>query len=535
MREEVSRDRTVCVDQVCPGDHAFMAFSDDDERWDILGVFAQQGFMRDEKVLLLVDAGHDPASVAARVCGGRATGRRAVQTGQLVVSSAPRFARGRFDAKRLVEGVRRRIDTSTADGFSGLRGASEMSLTLAPVDHLDQAVEYETALHDALFAGHPDRRHTALCYWDERLFGGTEAMEAVRAVHPVTVLPRAGALHVAVTADGVTITGDGDLANRAEFDAAPRTLGRSSLRSGAAVPTGGCFTCSAAGRCASCRSSPSACSPAGGPRTREAPPGFPRWGFSLRLLWLTLRSVPLTSRVVPGAWCLLSGAGAGLVGRPGDLLGCRADHGRDRGLAAQLGEPEDPGEEGQPAEAEGEQREDVRDLGDLPPAVSVQQHGPQRLALEDRGHGAGELGVAWLRLRLGGQLGVGLATSHVLDVHGDEAVCVGLSLLAGQQLLARVLRDRRDHARRDLGARLGVCERRRRRETDLLGGELALHRVVHVSRPPEQQTAGDQQDDTQRGTDPPESLVESSAAHLGHLPEFPPGLVSLASGISLRS
>jgi|SRR5450756_19181 len=226
MREEVSRDRTVCVDQVCPGDHAFMAFSDDDERWDILGVFAQQGFMRDEKVLLLVDAGHDPASVAARVCGGRATGRRAVQTGQLVVSSAPRFARGRFDAKRLVEGVRRRIDTSTADGFSGLRGASEMSLTLAPVDHLDQAVEYETALHDALFAGHPDRRHTALCYWDERLFGGTEAMEAVRAVHPVTVLPRAGALHVAVTADGVTITGDGDLANRAEFDAALRTLGR---------------------------------------------------------------------------------------------------------------------------------------------------------------------------------------------------------------------------------------------------------------------------------------------------------------------
>jgi hypothetical protein len=225
MLEEVRHDRTVSADQLRPGDHAFMAFSDDDERWDVLGVFTQQGFLRDEKVLLLVDADHDPASVAARVGGGTASGRRAVQTGQLVVSNTPRFARGRFDAARLVEGVRRRIDTGVADGFSGLRGASEMSLALAPLDRLDQAVEYETALHDAFFCGQPDQRYTALCYWDERLFGGTEAMQAAHAVHPVTVLPRVGTLHVAVTADGVTVTGDSDLANHGEFDAALRTLG----------------------------------------------------------------------------------------------------------------------------------------------------------------------------------------------------------------------------------------------------------------------------------------------------------------------
>lgn len=226
MLEDVFRDRTIGVDRLQPGDHGFLAFRDDDERLDILRVFTQQGFERHEKVLLLVDADQHPGSVAARVAGGTATARQAMRTGQLIVSNAPRFARGRFDADRLVEGVRRRIDTGIADGFSGLRSASEMSLAIAPVDHLDQAVEYETALHDAVFAGQSDRRFTALCCWDERLFGGTSAMAEVHAVHPVTLLPRVGALHVAVYADGVTITGDSDLANRAEFSAALHTLGR---------------------------------------------------------------------------------------------------------------------------------------------------------------------------------------------------------------------------------------------------------------------------------------------------------------------
>lgn len=226
MPEEGRHGPTVGVDRLRPGDHAFLAFADDDERWDILSVFTQQGFTRDEKVILLVDADHHPDTVAARVAGGTAAARRAVRRGQLVVSSAPRFPRGGFDAGRLVEGVRRRIDTGLADGFSGLRGGSEMSLALAPLDCLDQAVEYETAMHDALFSGRQDRRYTALCFWDERLFGATSAMAAVHAVHPVTLLPRLGALHVVATAEGVTITGDSDLANRAEFNDALRTLGR---------------------------------------------------------------------------------------------------------------------------------------------------------------------------------------------------------------------------------------------------------------------------------------------------------------------
>jgi hypothetical protein len=216
--------RTVGVDRLEPGDHAFLGYDDDETRWDILSVFTEQGFERGEKVGLLVDVDESPGWVAFRVTGGAASAARALRSGQLVVSNAPRFARGGFDAARMVQGTRRRTDTACAEGFSGLRSASEMSLALAPVDHLDQAVEYERALHASLFGEQRSPRFTALCYWDERLFGGTDAMAAARAAHSAVLLPRLGALHLTVSGDRLILTGDSDLANRASFDQALRAL-----------------------------------------------------------------------------------------------------------------------------------------------------------------------------------------------------------------------------------------------------------------------------------------------------------------------
>ncbi len=224
MPAEDLHGQAVGVDRLEPGDHAFFSYADDETRWDILSVFTQQGLARDEKVGLLIDVGYSAEWVAERVAGGPAAARRALRDGQLVVSNAPRFERGGFNATRLVEGARRRLDTVLAEGYSGLRSASEMSLALAPIDHLGQAVEYEIALHASLFSERQRSRYTALCYWDERLFGATDAMKEARSVHPVIVLPRIGTLHVKVAGNQVALTGESDLASRAEFDAALRTL-----------------------------------------------------------------------------------------------------------------------------------------------------------------------------------------------------------------------------------------------------------------------------------------------------------------------
>jgi hypothetical protein len=212
------------VDRLQPGDHAFFAYSDDETRWEILAVFTQQGFARDEKVGLLVDVDQQADWVAERVAGSVGAARRALRDGRLVVSNAPRFERGGFDATRLVEGARRRLDTVLAEGYTGLRSASEMSLALAPIEHLGQAVEYEIALHASLFSAPQSARYTALCYWDERLFGGTDAMKEARSVHPVIVLDRLGTLHATLSGNRVSLTGESDLASRTDFDEALRSL-----------------------------------------------------------------------------------------------------------------------------------------------------------------------------------------------------------------------------------------------------------------------------------------------------------------------
>lgn len=219
------RASAVGVDRLQPGDHAFLAFTDDGERWDILSEFTRQGFARNEKVMLHVDTAASAAEVAARVAGDAGAGG-ALDSGKLVVSTAARFKAGEFDAARLVDAARRGIDAAGSEGYSGLRSTSEMSLALGPADSLDRVVECEVALHEAMFAGLRNRRYTALCQWDARRFGGDPALQAAREVHPVTVLSRIGTLHVALTADGIRLTGDSDLSTRAEFTAALRTLAR---------------------------------------------------------------------------------------------------------------------------------------------------------------------------------------------------------------------------------------------------------------------------------------------------------------------
>jgi hypothetical protein len=214
----------VGVDRLQPGDHAFLAFSDDAERWAILSVFTRQGFARDEKVLLHMDVVHSPDEVAARVAGGAAAAARPVAAGQLVVLNTPRFGPGEFDAKSQVDAVRRWVEAAVREGYTGLRSASEVSLALTPVDSLDQVTEFETAQHEALFAARPNRQFTALCQWDERKFGGEPAMAAVRALHPVSILRRVGMLHAALSVAGLRLTGDSDLSTRAELTGALRTL-----------------------------------------------------------------------------------------------------------------------------------------------------------------------------------------------------------------------------------------------------------------------------------------------------------------------
>ncbi|MGH3168498.1 MAG: MEDS domain-containing protein [Trebonia sp.] len=240
------------VDRLQPGDHACLVFSDDGERWEVLSDFARHGFARGEKVYLNVDTAGGLDDVAALAAGGAAAARTALDSGQLVVSHALRFSPGDFDAGLLASQSIQRLDAAAAEGFSGVRAANELSVT---ADGLEEVVEFEKALHQVLATPGDGPRYTALCHWDEhghwderhrpgegshqderrhpgkdgrpgeRQLGASLDMDAVRALHPVSVISRPGTLHVRWMTDGIRLTGDSDLSTRDEFTEAINTLG----------------------------------------------------------------------------------------------------------------------------------------------------------------------------------------------------------------------------------------------------------------------------------------------------------------------
>jgi hypothetical protein len=214
----------VGVDRLEPGDHAFLSFADDAQRWEILGMFTQHGLAMDEKVMLSVDTARPLDEVAAQVAGSADSASKAMDSGQLVISGAPRFQPDGFDPGEFATTSRMGLDAAVAEGYSGLRTANELSLALIPLQNVEAVVEFERAVHGALRDASTGVRYTALCHWDESRLGGGPVLEAVRALHPVTVLPAPGTLHVIPTETGIRLTGDSDLSTRDEFTAAMRLL-----------------------------------------------------------------------------------------------------------------------------------------------------------------------------------------------------------------------------------------------------------------------------------------------------------------------
>lgn len=211
------------VDQLRPGDQAFTTFADDSERWAVLGLFTRLGLARGEKVMLSLDTSRPPDEVAAEIAGGADAARDAIGRGQLVVSEAPAFGSGPGPGE-IAKRARAWLEDAASEGFSGVRAGCDLSASLESFGGMSRLAEFERATHRELMAADSRGRFTVLCQWDERRLVTDADLEEVRWVHPVTILPSPPGLRVTRTASGILLTGDADLASRAEFSAALRTL-----------------------------------------------------------------------------------------------------------------------------------------------------------------------------------------------------------------------------------------------------------------------------------------------------------------------
>ncbi|WP_459185667.1 MEDS domain-containing protein [Streptomyces sp.] len=207
--------RAVSVDRMASGDHACLGFDDEAARWEIRAAFAEIGLSRGELVMFFTDPRTSVEETVNHLAGlGVPAGRALVRGSLVVVNDIPGYdLDAGFEPEARVATWVEATEDAHRLGFPGIRAVGDMSWVLRPgVDH-DRLIDYEAAL-TPVFAG---IGFTAICEYDLRRFT-PELIGRVSAAHPASVLQSLDALRVE-HGDGILwMSGDADLATRAEFE-----------------------------------------------------------------------------------------------------------------------------------------------------------------------------------------------------------------------------------------------------------------------------------------------------------------------------
>jgi anti-anti-sigma regulatory factor len=167
------------VEDLQPGDHACLTFSDADERLDIVAAFVRDGLDEGAGVMCLTDV-LEPVGLARELAERGLAVDAPLGSGQLeILPSTDAFVTiGTFEAGRVIDGLRQRIKRASHQGYGGLRIAADMCWALRPVAGLEQLVSFETELTRLL----ADGRATAVCQYDRHCFDAV-TLAGVTAAH----------------------------------------------------------------------------------------------------------------------------------------------------------------------------------------------------------------------------------------------------------------------------------------------------------------------------------------------------------------
>jgi anti-anti-sigma regulatory factor len=155
------------VEDLGPGDHACLTFTDSEERLDLVAAFVREGLRGGQKVICVTDT---TSEVALR---GELTERGlpvedAAGAGRMsVLTSGETFlAGGAFGTARMIGMMAGQITQARRDGFAGLWITSDMCWALRPVAGVEELMGYESQMTRLL----SDGRATAVCQYDRQCF-----------------------------------------------------------------------------------------------------------------------------------------------------------------------------------------------------------------------------------------------------------------------------------------------------------------------------------------------------------------------------
>jgi anti-anti-sigma regulatory factor len=171
------------VEDLQPGDHACLTFSDSEERLDLVAAFVRDGLRLGQKVLCWTDA--IPEGVLRTELTERGLPMaEATDAGRMsVATSAESFlSGGAFGSTRMISTLSGHIEQARREGYQGLRITSDMCWALRPVAGVEELMAYESRMTQLL----ADGRATAVCQYDRQCFD-TVTLAGVAANHPLTV------------------------------------------------------------------------------------------------------------------------------------------------------------------------------------------------------------------------------------------------------------------------------------------------------------------------------------------------------------
>jgi anti-anti-sigma regulatory factor len=171
------------VDELSPGDHACLTFSDREERLDIVSAFVKIGLELDQRVLCLAET-LPPDRLGAEFADRGVPVTSALEHGQLVLRTSQEawLAGGSFVAERMVDSIGREIERAHGEGYAGLWLAADMGWAARPVPGVEQLAMFEASVNE-LFSGN---LLTAVCQYDREQFDAVTLASAA-ATHPRAV------------------------------------------------------------------------------------------------------------------------------------------------------------------------------------------------------------------------------------------------------------------------------------------------------------------------------------------------------------
>ncbi|MFC0527757.1 MEDS domain-containing protein [Phytohabitans kaempferiae] len=168
------------VDDLRPGDHACLTYSDTEERLDLVAAFVRDGLGSGQKVICLTDPS-GPADLAGELAERDV---KPAHGGQLAIRDNDEvwLSGGQVSAGNIIEMLSGELAAAHRDGFTGLRVTADMCWATRPAAAVDELLVFETRVA-GLFA---DGRLTAICQYDRQSFDQVTLAFAAKA-HPRAV------------------------------------------------------------------------------------------------------------------------------------------------------------------------------------------------------------------------------------------------------------------------------------------------------------------------------------------------------------